>query len=299
VTLKLTVRSDIIRIENQDSMKRKAFTLIEVLVVIAIIAILMAILLPALNKAREQGQRAACKSNLKNYALGVYMYTIDYDDRFFDPYSCYFSQPTPYPVEGGLSRPRLMRWCNGDLYLREHPEYAGPFYPYLQEARSFICPTFSRIAFENFEDPVQPDVGKIRNYKPWYNYTMNAYLGSSQNHVKKSRVMKLSEVKHLAETFSFTEESTFFDPQYSISGINDTYMIPGTDDMIRKWLDQAGSHQLIKAGPYGVGQLWNVIAGFHHAPSGDPLGGKGNCAFLDGHVDAYPREETFLLAWPH
>ena len=70
-------------------MKRKAFTLIELLVVIAIIAVLMAILLPALNKAREQGQRAACKSNLKNYALGVYMYTADNYDRFFHPYSCY------------------------------------------------------------------------------------------------------------------------------------------------------------------------------------------------------------------
>ena len=133
---------------------------------------------------------------------------------------------------------------------------------------------------------------------PWYNYTMNADLGSSQRSVKKSTVMKLSEVKHLAETFSFTEESTFFDPQYSTSGINDAYMIPGTDGMIGRWLDQAGGYQLIKAGPNGVGQLWNVIAGFHHAPSGDPLGGKGNCAFLDGHVDAHSREETFPLAWP-
>jgi prepilin-type N-terminal cleavage/methylation domain-containing protein/prepilin-type processing-associated H-X9-DG protein len=280
-------------------MKRTAFTLIELLVVIAILAIMMAILLPALNKARENGQRAVCKSNLKNYALAIFIYTTENDDRFFNPYSCYFSQPTPYPIEAGLSRARLMRWCNRDLYLREHPEYAGPFYSYIQESRSFICPTFSRIAFENYEDPAQPDVGKIRNYMPWYNYTMNCYLGSTQNNVKQSRVKKLSEVKHLAETFSFTEESTFFDPRYSTSGINDAYMIPGTDSMIAGWLDQAGSYQLIKPGPNGIGPLWNVIAGFHHAPSRDPLGGKGNCAFLDGHVDAHSREETFHLAWPH
>jgi prepilin-type processing-associated H-X9-DG protein len=47
-----------------------------------------------------------------------------------------------------------------------------------------------------------------------------------------------------------------------------------------------------------VGQFWDVIAGFHHAPSGDKLRGKGNCAFLDGHVDAHYRSETFYYAYP-
>ena len=51
--------------------KRTGFTLIELLVVIAIIAILMAVLMPALKRAREQGQRAACLSNLKAIADGV------------------------------------------------------------------------------------------------------------------------------------------------------------------------------------------------------------------------------------
>ncbi len=61
--------------------RRKGFTLIELLVVIAIIAILMAILMPALKRAREQGQRASCLSNLKQLGLCWIMYADENDDR--------------------------------------------------------------------------------------------------------------------------------------------------------------------------------------------------------------------------
>ncbi len=61
--------------------KRKAFTLIELLVVIAIIAVLMAILIPTLNRAREQGKRAACLSNLKQLQLAWVMYADDNDGK--------------------------------------------------------------------------------------------------------------------------------------------------------------------------------------------------------------------------
>ena len=62
-------------------MKKKAFTLIELLVVIAIIAILMAILMPALNRAREQGKRAMCLGNVKQLMLAWIMFADDHDQR--------------------------------------------------------------------------------------------------------------------------------------------------------------------------------------------------------------------------
>ena len=61
-------------------MPRRGFTLIELLVVIAIIAILAAILFPVFQKVRENARRAACSSNEKQLALGITMYTQDYDE---------------------------------------------------------------------------------------------------------------------------------------------------------------------------------------------------------------------------
>lgn len=62
--------------------KKKGFTLIELLVVIAIIAILAAMLLPALARAREQARRANCISNLKQMGLACHMYAQDYSELF-------------------------------------------------------------------------------------------------------------------------------------------------------------------------------------------------------------------------
>jgi prepilin-type N-terminal cleavage/methylation domain-containing protein len=81
-------------------MKTRAFTLIELLVVIAIIAILMAIIMPALNLVKKKAATTACLSNTKNLSLGWYMYHSDNDGKIM---SCEDNATEP----GG----NFVGWC--------------------------------------------------------------------------------------------------------------------------------------------------------------------------------------------
>ena len=63
--------------------RRKGFTLIELLIVIAIIAILLSLLIPAVQRSKEQARAALCMTNMKQWAQAMVLYTQKYNDKLW------------------------------------------------------------------------------------------------------------------------------------------------------------------------------------------------------------------------
>ena len=114
-----------------DQRVKHCFTLIELLVVIAIIAILAAILLPALNSARERGRTAACVNNEKQLASAVSLYNSDNDD--YNPYHAFFDYPGAGARAGWNTAIMTYAGVSNITPYRANPS------PYTVEV--FICPS--------------------------------------------------------------------------------------------------------------------------------------------------------------
>jgi len=155
-----------------------AFTLIELLVVIAIIAILAAMLLPALAKAKDKGNEAVCRSNLKQIGIAFNLYLSDHDDTF------------PGVASKGSYEPMKEDWIFWNLN-RAVNDPSVPAGYFTNAANSAIARYIGGFTTNLFRCPSDLDVkDRIREWQrnpksgnPYiYSYSMTSVVDDSANH---------------------------------------------------------------------------------------------------------------------
>jgi prepilin-type N-terminal cleavage/methylation domain-containing protein/prepilin-type processing-associated H-X9-DG protein len=241
------------------------FTLIELLVVIAIIAILASLLLPTLSKAKEEGRRINCTSNLKQLTLCWEMYADD-NQGVLAP-----NNWIDYEGQGGGFN-QSMSWCNGDARTDTNTVniMAGLLYPYNKSTGIYHCPSDVSTVVDANGNPLPQARTRSYNMSQSVNglglYVDPSYNGGLAVDVTQPCFEKLSQVTNPppSRLFVFIDENeeTLQDDQFG-------YPMPN----------------------YDPGVWWDMPSNRHNQGA--------DLSFADGHVEYWRWKVPMLDTLPN
>ena len=269
------------RLPGRSRMRKRtpAFTLIELLVAVSIIAVLVAILLPALSRAREAARRVVCASNLRSMGQILTMYALDNNGSFLPWYSTGSSKYSL--IEIGVHKLETLEalfdnYASGQYHIFDCPNLAGLF---------------------NYEMRIHQDPGRYgQPYQGWV-YMGFMYLG-------KARGQDPQKVYLQDDWPDMDMFGNYLGPSKIASSIHDLPDVP----LIVDWANDSGwdnpNPQLwLHVGHFKRGGGQSFILEWHetgHLNLGAGLMAGSNHLYVDGHVEWVRFEEMSLTAvLPH
>jgi prepilin-type N-terminal cleavage/methylation domain-containing protein/prepilin-type processing-associated H-X9-DG protein len=178
-----------------------AFTLIELVVVVAIIALLISILLPALSSAREQGKQTVCLANQRTLAVCFVQYSADNKDAIVGSYTNRQSWVDWPKRANGASLDDQALARQTDTTAEERGIMDGLLFRYVQTLPVYHCPSDRRNVFP------RPEIG----YVAYRTYSLTNFLNGDaqfeQNAGGTTVARRTSQLRRPADSLAFVEES--------------------------------------------------------------------------------------------
>jgi prepilin-type N-terminal cleavage/methylation domain-containing protein len=266
--------------------RRTGFTLVELLVVIAIVAVLLALLLPAVQRVRDAANRTTCMNNLRQVGLALHQF---HDAQRVLPPGCSYQNGTnPYPYMTWMTRllPHLEQdalWRQSvDAFGQEKFFMDGPHIPILTHVLSvFAC-------------PADPRTGEPAHLGSGVRVALTSYIGvGGTDRIRWDGVLYLDSTIRLADITDGTSNTLAVGERPASADLTYGWWYAGWGQLMDGSLDSVMGvreinvstyHPFCPRGPYkfGPGRINEPCATFHFwSPH---VGGGANFLLADGDV---------------